>query len=143
MVPLSPSSSLPLESSSRSTVQAREASIGCERKETRRTTPASYGNSHRRPSRGEGACRRRGSGVMPCVVDWMLWSGVVVYVVVSWFPTTPYATSVLYSLEAHQPYLIFSLHSFSFTLTILIFFIQTQNFENKRISIEVFEILRI
>ena len=80
---------------------------------------------------------------MPYVVDWMLWSGVVGYIVVSRFPCNSYAASGFFSLEEHQSYFFFSLSSFSFTLTILIFFIQTQNFENKRISIEVFKIHRI
>ena len=74
----------------------------------------------------------------------MLWSGVMVYAVMSRFPCdSPNVGSVLFSLEAHQPYILLSLHSFSFTLTILIFFIEIQNFENQRISIEVFEILTI
>ena len=81
--------------------------------------------------------------VMSCVVDWMLRS-------VRWCmpscPSSPlnfYVASIFFSLDAHQSYIPFSLHSFSFTFTILLFFIQIQNFENKRISIEVFEILRI
>jgi len=77
-----------------------------------------------------------------CVVDWMLWSSVVWWCKLACpdSPTTPHVTSVLFSLEANQLYFFFSLHLFSFTLTILIFFIQTQNFKNKRILIEVFKI---
>ena len=44
----------------------------------------------------------------------------VVYAVVSWFPATLHAASIFFSLEVHQSYFLFSLHSFSFTLTILI-----------------------
>ena len=46
-------------------------------------------------------------------------------------PVTSYIVSVFFSLEIHQLYFLLSLYSFSFTFTI--FFIQTQNFKNKRI----------
>ena len=47
------------------------------------------------------------------------------------------------SLWRHTSHIFSSLYIHFLTLTILIFFIQTQNFENKRISLEVFKIIRI
>ena len=110
---------------------------------TYKTAPTSQGSSRRYLSRGGGARRRGGPG--PCLALLTECCGQVWWCMPSCFgfPKTPHVASIFFSLEAHQPYFLFSLHSFSFTLTILIFLIQTQNFENKRISIEVFKILRI
>jgi len=98
--------------------------------------------NHRYPSCGGGACWHRGPG--SCLTPLTEYCGRVWWCTPSCpgFPTTSHTASIFFFLEAPQPYLLLSLHSFSLTLTILIFFIQTQNFKNKRISIEVFEILR-
>jgi len=135
--PLSPSSSLPPESSqnhvlelatlpssrwsssSSSTVQARGASIGCGRRGTRGTAPASQGSSRRRLSRGRSArwCR----GPKSCLASLTECCDRVWWFTLS-YPgshATPHAASVLFSLKD----LLFSYIHFRFTLTILIFFI--------------------
>ena len=58
-------------------------------------------------------------------------------------PVTSHIALVFFSLEAHQPYLFFSLYSFFVHYHNFNFFIQTQNFKNKIISIIIFEILII
>jgi len=130
-------------SSSRNTVWACGASIECGRRGTRRTTPASQGSIRHCLSRNGGARRCEGPG--SCLASLTECCGWVWWCTSSYpnSPTTLHAASIFFYLEAHQPYCFFSLYSFSFTLTILIFFVQTQNFKNKRISIEVFKILRI
>ena len=71
----------------------------------------------------------RRAWAMTCVVDWMVRSGMMVYAVVSWFPATPHINILLFGkyffskshTDCQSVWLLFSLHSFSSTLTILIF----------------------
>lgn len=76
---------------------------------------------------------------MPCIVDCgrMWW-----WYELTCLSTTPHATLVLFSLEAHQLYIFFSLHSFSFILIIFIFFIETQNFKSKKIQLKYLKVLK-
>ena len=107
--------------SSRNIVWACGASIKCGHRGTHKIAPASQGSRCRYPSRNRGTRRRGGS--KSCLHRWlnaMIW--------VWWCtpscpgsPMTSSVASIFFSLEAQQPYLLFSLHSFSFTLTILIF----------------------
>ena len=80
-------------------------------RETHETTPTSHGSSCHYPSRAA-----------KVDVESVLLFG------------------VFFFLEAYQSYFLFSLSLFSFILTILIFFNQTQNFKNKKISLAVFKI---
>ena len=83
---------------------------------------------------------------MSCVVDWMLWlsecGGVCHHVPVLLRLLIPHQYSSFWKHTNHIfsslciHFLFFHPHNFNF-------FIQTQNFENKRISIEVFKIVRI
>ena len=43
-------------------------------------------------------------------------------------PVTPHVASIFFSLKAHKSYILFSLHSFSFTFIILIFFYPNTKF---------------
>ena len=97
--------------SSRSTVQACGVWIGCEGRETRRIAPVSRGSNHRRPSRGGGACRRW--GLRSCFSLLTESYSQVWWCMLSYpsSPGTPYVASILSSLEAHQSYIFFVLHS--------------------------------
>jgi len=88
---------------------------------TRRTASVNQGSSCRYPSHNEGAHRHGRPG--PCLAPLTECCGRVWWCTPLCFdsPATFYAASVFFSLEAHQSYILFSLHSFSFTLTILIF----------------------
>jgi len=85
--------------------------------------PASQGSNHYYPSCGGGTRRRRGpesclASLTECC-DRVWWCTPSC----PGSPMTSHAASIFFSLEAHQSYLLFSLHSFSFTFTILIFFV--------------------
>ena len=118
-------------SSSRNTIWARGTLIECGRRRTHTTTP-----------RGATVTIHHAAEVLTDAEGLShalrRWLNVVVgyggYTLCSSFLATAY-TAVFFSFQAHQSYFFFSLPSFSFILIILIFFIQIQNFKNKRILI--------
>jgi len=124
-------------SSLRSIVQARGASIRCGRRGTRRIAPVSQGSNRHRLSHCGGAWQRR--GLEPCLMLLTECCGLV------WWCTLAYPDSwnpAYYSFWKHTNH-IFSSLCIHFLSPSQFFLIQTQNLKNKKISIEVFKILKI